>query len=104
MKRFDVQSISDISASSDADLGPKQDDEPGGDWHVREAVGSLMWLSTMNRPDITNAVQAVAHYAHEPTEILWQAIMKMLSYLNRKKSLGITHVRDSGLSLNPFGT
>ena len=41
MKRFDVQSISDIPASPGADLGPKQDDEPGGDWPVREAVGSL---------------------------------------------------------------
>ena len=29
--RFDVQSISDIPASPGADLGPKQDDEPGGD-------------------------------------------------------------------------
>ena len=35
MKRFDVQSISDIPASPGADLGPKQDDEPGGDWPVR---------------------------------------------------------------------
>ena len=31
IKRFDVQSISDIPASPGADLGPKQDDEPGGD-------------------------------------------------------------------------
>ena len=31
MKRFDVQSISDITASPGADLVPKQDDEPGGD-------------------------------------------------------------------------
>ena len=42
MKRFDVQSISDIPASPGADLGPKQDNEPGGDWPVREAIGSLM--------------------------------------------------------------
>ena len=47
MKRFDVQSISDIPASPGADLGPKQDDEPGGDWPGREAIGSLMWLSTI---------------------------------------------------------
>ena len=72
------------------DLGPKQDDEPGGYWPVREAIGSLMWLSTMTRPDITNAVRAVARYAHEPTERLWQAIMKILSYLNGTRSLGIT--------------
>ena len=66
MKRFDVQSISDIPASPGADLGPKQDDEPGGDWPVREAIGSLMWLLTMTRPDIANAVRAVARYAHVP--------------------------------------
>ena len=93
MKRLDVQSISDILASPGADLGPKQDDEPGGDWPVREAVGRLLWLSTMTRPDITNAVRAVARYAHEPTERLWQVIIEISSYLNGTKSLGITSVR-----------
>ena len=102
MKRFDVQSISDIPASPGADLGPKQDDEPGGDYPVKEAIGSLMWLSTMTRPDITNAVRAEARYAHEPTERLWQVIIKILSYLNGTRSLGITYVRGSGLSLNIY--
>ena len=102
MKRFDVQSISDIPASPGADQGPKQDNEPGGDWPVRESIGSLMWLSTMTRPDITNAVRAVARYAHEPTGRLWQAITKILSYLNGTKSLGITYVRGSGLNRNVY--
>ena len=102
MKRFDVQSISDIPASPGADLRPKQDDEPGGDWPLTEAVGSLMWLSTMTRPDITNAVRAVARYAHEPSERLWQAIMKILSYLNGTKRLGITYVRGLGVSLKVY--
>ena len=69
---------------------------------MREAIGSLMWLSTMTRPDITNAVRAVARYAQEPTERLWQAIMKILSYLNGTRSLGITYVRGSGLRLNVY--
>ena len=68
MKRLDVPSISNIPASPGTDLGSKQDDVPGGDWPVREAVGSLMWLLTMARPDITNAVRGVGRYAHEPTE------------------------------------
>ena len=102
MKRFDVQSISDIPAFSGADLGPKQGNESGEDWPVREAVGSLMWLSAMTRPDITNAVRAVKRYAHEPTERLWPAITKILSYLNGTKSLGITYVRGSGLSFNVY--
>ena len=102
MKRFDVQSISDIPASPGADLVPKQDHEPGTDWPMREAVGSLVWLSTITRPYITNAVRAVARYAHQPTERLCQAIMKTLSYLNGTKSLGSTYVRGSGLSLNVY--
>ena len=69
---------------------------------MREAIGSMMWLSIMTRPDITNAVRAVARYAHGPTERLWQAIMKILSYLNRTKSLNITYVRGSGLSLKVY--
>ena len=102
MKRVDAQSILDIPASPVADPGPKQDDESGGGWPVREAIGSLMWMSTITRPDITNTVRAVARYAHEPTEILWQAILKILSYLNGAKSLGITYVRGSGLSLKVY--
>ena len=69
---------------------------------MTEAVGSLTWLSNMTRPVITNAVRAVARYAHEPTERLWQAITKMLSYLNGTKGLSITYVRGSGLSLNVY--
>ena len=102
IKRFDVHSISDIPVSPYDVLGPKHDDEPGGDWPVRETVGSLMWLSTMTRPNITNAVRAVARYAHEPSEILWQAIIKILSYLNGTKSLSITYVWGSGLSLKKY--
>ena len=70
MTRFNVQSFSDIPAPPGADPGPKQKDEQEGDWPVREAIGGLMWLSTMTRPDIPNAVRAVARYAHEPTERL----------------------------------
>ena len=56
----------------------------------------------MTRPDITNVVRAVARYAHEPTERLWQAITKILPDLNGTKDLSITYVRGSGLSLNVY--
>ena len=102
MKHFDVHSTSNIPASPGTDLGPKREDEPGGDWPVRKAVGSLLWLSTMIRSDITNAVRAVERYAHEPTERLWKAITKILSYPNGTKSLDITYVRGSGLSIDVY--
>ena len=97
MRRFDVHITSDTLASPGADLEPKRDDESGGDWPVREAVGSLLWLSTMTRPDITNAVRAVALI-----ERLWEAGVKILSYFNGTKSFGITYVRVSGLGLEVY--
>ena len=60
MTRFNVHITSNIPASPGADLGPKWDDASRRDWPVREAVGSLLWLTTMTRPDITNTVRAVA--------------------------------------------
>ena len=103
MTRFDVRNTSDIPASPGADLGSKWDDVSGGDWPVREAVGNLQWLSTRTRLDITNAVRAVARYAHALTERLWQAIIKILSYLNGTERLGITYyVRGSGLRLEVY--
>ena len=71
MIRSNVHITSNTPASPGADLGPKRDDASRRDWPVREAVGSLLWLSTMTRPDITNAVQTVARYAHTPNERLW---------------------------------
>ena len=102
IRRFDVHSTSSIPDSPGADLGKKRQDEPGGGWPVRKAVGSLLWLSTLTRPGITNAVRAVARYAHEPAERLWKAITKILSYTNGTKSLGITYVRGSGLSIDVY--
>ena len=100
MRRFNVHSTCNIPAFPRADLGPKREDKPGGDWPVRELVGSLLWLSTTTRPDITHAVRAVARYAHEPTERLRKVITKISSYLNGTKSMGITYVRGSGLSID----
>ena len=103
MTLFDVHTTSDPPAFPGADLGPKWDDESGGDWPVRETIGSLLWLSTMTRPNFTNAVREVVRYARTPTEMLWQAIAKILSYLNGNTSFGVTWcVRGSSLGLEVY--
>ena len=50
-------------------------DEPEGDWPFREVVGSLMWLANQTRPDISDAVRAVARYCHAPKLVHWQAAL-----------------------------
>ena len=82
------------------ELGPREEGEPGGDWPYREAAGSLMWLSTMTKPDICNAVRAVARHSHNPTERHWKAGLKIMEYLHGTSFFGLTFVRGSGLDLN----
>ncbi|CAB1117526.1 unnamed protein product [Ectocarpus sp. CCAP 1310/34] len=99
VRRIDVQSTSHIPATPVADLGPKRDDEKGGEWPVREVIGSMMWVSTFSRPDVSFAVRAVARHAHAPSKRHWDAIQKILGYLQGTRDLGITYQQGSGLRL-----
>ena len=66
LNRFGMNSSSDIPATPGVELGLREEGEPSGDWPYREAMGSLMWLSTMARPNISNAVRAVARHITTP--------------------------------------
>ena len=59
VSRYGVDAESNLPASQSADLGPRRNDESVCDKPVRAAVGSLIWLSSMTRPDIANAVRVV---------------------------------------------
>ena len=79
LNRFGVNSCSDIPATPDVELGPREEGETKGDWPYRGAVGSLMWLPTMTRLDISNAVRAVARHYHNPTDRRWKAVLKIMA-------------------------
>ena len=79
-----MNSSSDIPATPGVELGPKEEGEPKRDWPYREAVDSLIWLSTMTRPDISNAVRAVAHHSHYPTDRNWKESLKIMAGTGKK--------------------
>ena len=96
LTRFGVNSSSDIPATPGVELGRREEGEPRGDWPFREAMCSLMWLSTMTRPGISNAVHPVARHSHNPTDRQWKALMKSMTmaHLHGTRGLGLTlHVR-----------
>ena len=56
----------------------------------------------MTRPDIANAVRAVARQAHDPAERHWRVVRKIISYLNETKDLGLVFVKDGDRKLSVY--
>ena len=73
------------------------DEDPAVDASYREMVGSLMWIAKQTRPDIANAVRAVARFSHDPKEVHVKAARKIIEYLSAAAHLGLTVRKDSKL-------
>ncbi|CAB1118432.1 unnamed protein product [Ectocarpus sp. CCAP 1310/34] len=80
---------------------PKRNDAPAVDKPVRKAIGCLMWTK-VTRPDIALPLNKLQKIAHSPTGRIWNALVRIMSYLNFTKDFGITYVRGSGLDLSVF--
>ena len=65
----------------------------------REVVGSLMWIANQTRPDISNAVRAVARHSHEPKSH-WKAAQKILNYLLETAHLRLKFKRDASVDVS----
>ncbi|CAM9440095.1 unnamed protein product [Sphacelaria rigidula] len=63
----------------------------------REIVVSLMWIANETRPDIANAVRAVARLFHEPKLTHYKAAQTILEYLNATSDLGLLFKKSSDL-------
>jgi Reverse transcriptase (RNA-dependent DNA polymerase) len=62
----------------------------------RELVGSLLYLATCTRPDISHSVGLLSRFVSGPTEAHWQAAKSILRYLSGTTGLGLLYGTTSG--------
>jgi len=66
-----------------------------------EALGSLMWLQVVIRPNITFSVNKLARFAHNPGKAHWNALKHVMAYIKGTIDYGITD--KGGGNLKPSG-
>ena len=60
----------------------------------REAVGSLMHITVMTRPDISYAVGQTDQFVQNPGKQHWRAVKRILAYLKKTLNLGLRFNKD----------
>lgn len=68
----------------------------------REAVGSLLYLSTGTPPDITYSVNIASRSAEIPKKEDITKIKRTMKYLNGTKDMGITYTKENKLVLQAY--
>jgi hypothetical protein len=57
----------------------------------REAVGSLMFLAVVSRPDIAVAVNTVSKFLNNHNDEHWRAVKRIISYVSGTIEYGIEY-------------
>ncbi|PLW35803.1 hypothetical protein PCASD_15704 [Puccinia coronata f. sp. avenae] len=63
----------------------------------RSTLGSLMYLCSGTRPDLSYSVNLLARYSANPSEAHWEVLDILVGYLKRTKDLGLVMKGGNGL-------
>lgn len=94
LERFGMSEAKSVSVPSDPNttlLPVSENDERIEKVPYREAVGSLMYLSIVSRPDLAFAVNSVSKFLNKHNREHWQAVKRILSYVAGTMDCGIEY-------------
>lgn len=102
VEKFHMTSCSPKSIPADPNVlltKPTDKKEEERDFPYREAVGVLLYLALVSRPDISFAVGQVARFveSHNPSHV--KAIRQIISYIHGTPSHGICFLLDATVAL-----
>lgn len=103
LKRFNMEDCNPVTNPLETglklskDMSPTTEEEKAEMKGIpyRQAVGSLLFLAMISRPDICFAVNALSRYCNEPGKQHWNSIKRVLRYIKGTASYAITYGRSS---------
>jgi hypothetical protein len=97
LQRFDMAEASPVRTPLEVGQAYVRAGEPVSDkTPYSELIGALLYLATMNRPDISYAVGVLCRFMQAPTVQHWRAAKRVLRYLKGTKKLGIVYTQGGG--------
>lgn len=83
LEKFEMHNAKVVSVPADPHtiLYPVEADEKKVIVPYREAVGNLVFVSSVSRPDITYAVNSVSKYLNNHNNAHWHAVLRIFAYL-----------------------
>lgn len=105
--RFKMESAHPVTVPADSNqslstLQVNKGEDPLPNIPYREAVGSLLFLSMITRPDIVYAVNSVSQYCSNFQKAHWEAVKRIIKYLKGTLGFGIKFTGDQVLNLAGF--
>ena len=85
------------STNPSEDISNHHDDSGLCSNPYREAIGALIYLSTITRPDISYIVNYLARRMETPTKFNWKCVQKVFRYLKHTPDLGINLSRNNNI-------
>ena len=93
LKKFNLNEANPVSVPADVHqnltLIEENNSEKTVNFPYREAVGSLMFLAMVTRPDIAFSVGVVSRHCEKPTKIHWNAVKRIFKYLKGTIDFGL---------------
>ena len=94
LRRFKMEDANPIKTPADPNIHLVTPTEIKSDFPYREAVGSLLFLTMVSRPDLPYAVGVVSRYLDKHDESHWRAVKRILRYVKQTQDFGLLFTRD----------
>ena len=97
LKKFGMENAKPIHTPADPStklLKATKDCEMADQVLYQSAVGSLLYLSSWTRPDITYAVGNVSKFCTNPTKQHWTAVKRIMRYLKGTTNMGLMYSKN----------